>query len=792
MTWNWLPLWSLLITAGLASATHAGGVGRTDIGQPPHRMIWTQEQSPDEKRAHYVAFRRTFTLIDQPSRAVLDVFADSRCVLWVNGQYVARGPARFDPAGPEFDRHEVAHLLQRGRNAIAVLVLAGASNGKTMRHAPGLSVQLQAVTADSSTSIVETDLEWRWSADTCYRPPAVKWGFICDDIDGRRGALEWVHPSFDDANWGAVREVDVGQWGKLTHRHVPLLSETELSPLPMNSEPLPRTLTERQELVLDIGRMAQGYEVVEVDAELDTELTVEHAQRFVDGQVRESYGAITRYVARAGVQQFMPIDSYGCRYLKVRVEKGRAELRKVRFIERQYPFEHVGRFECSDPFLNDLWKRSVHTLQQTSDDAFMDCGLRERAEWIGDAVVVQYPVSRVAFAGPERPFKSDPRLIESAIRRVALSRQPDGRVKAHHPSDRWDIHGYIEDYSCLWVQSLREVYERTNDTTLVEEVWPAVTAQLDLLLSTRTGRGLIHGREFVIFDNPLKYKVCEGATLNAMVYRALLDAAVLADAIKDKAVAARYQAAAVALRAAFNEHLWDAASGTYAGGIVDGQRHVPTAHAALLALNRGVVPDDRVKPVRAWLMDHFDKRDGIRFPYTYFWLFEELYRTDTDDADRLVLSEMRTRWANMMSRTDTGTLIESFGGGEACHNFGAVPAYFLSSYVLGVTSNGPAGSREISVEPRLGDLSFARGAVVTELGVVEIGWEIERSRLSIDLRLPVDVKHVTLRVPAELTADLRINGLPATGSTNGRWHEFRLNGSQFRVEASMRAALEGR
>ena len=90
-----------------------------------------------------------------------------------------------------------------------------------------------------------------------------------------------------------------------------------------------------------------------------------------------------------------------------------------------------------------------------------------------------------------------PAVVRQPAAAYRAERPPDGRVKAHHPSDRWDIHGYIEDYSCLWIQGLRTWHDNTGDLELVREAWPAVTAQLKWFLDRRTERGLVKAREFV-------------------------------------------------------------------------------------------------------------------------------------------------------------------------------------------------------------------------------------------------------------------------------------------------------
>ena len=77
-------------------------------------MIWTSTPSP--ANTHFVAFRKQFTLPDAPRDALLSLFADVRYLLWINGRYVTRGPARFQPEGPEYDTVPVGPSLKAGSN----------------------------------------------------------------------------------------------------------------------------------------------------------------------------------------------------------------------------------------------------------------------------------------------------------------------------------------------------------------------------------------------------------------------------------------------------------------------------------------------------------------------------------------------------------------------------------------------------------------------------------------------------------------------------------------------------
>jgi len=61
-------------------------------------MIWTSAEL--SKKGGYIVFRKSFEMQEACSSAQLHLFAHSRYLLWINGQYVLRGPCRFSPQRP--------------------------------------------------------------------------------------------------------------------------------------------------------------------------------------------------------------------------------------------------------------------------------------------------------------------------------------------------------------------------------------------------------------------------------------------------------------------------------------------------------------------------------------------------------------------------------------------------------------------------------------------------------------------------------------------------------------------
>ena len=198
------------------------------------------------------------------------------------------------------------------------------------------------------------------------------------------------------------------------------------------------------------------------------------------------------------------------------------------------------------------------------------------------------------------------------------------------------------------------------------------------------------------------------------------------------------------------------------------------------------------------------ERAGLNMTVVYYWAFDVLFGIDTSAADSLALSEMRRQWGNMLLPQDIDTLWEryacfgshtcvrssstlrvvvlsidfSFSDSESCHNYGAVPAYFLSAYVLGVrVSGGPVHEPgTLRIEPRLGDISGASGAVVTELGVVNCSWSRNATVLSFTVSLPAVPGVVPLRLADTNGSTLILNGKLTQTTSDGRYSVAMISG----------------
>jgi alpha-L-rhamnosidase len=170
-------------------------------------------------------FRKTFSLDRVPARVPARVTADSRYLLFVNGQEAFRGPIRSQPRRLTYDMLDLAPYLRPGENTIAIFVIyygkprsfwmpaasGGALGGRgVFVFEANLGAEDGWLISDASWKALKSDA---WSED--WKNPAEMHPLFGDAIptevvDASRLPFGWERPGFDDSAWGAAHLIPVG------------------------------------------------------------------------------------------------------------------------------------------------------------------------------------------------------------------------------------------------------------------------------------------------------------------------------------------------------------------------------------------------------------------------------------------------------------------------------------------------------------------------------------------------------------------------------------------------------
>lgn len=199
--------------------------------------IWGPGDTPSP-RNEWWRFRREFNVSRGPlasTAARLHITADSRYVVFLNGQRLGWGPVRSWPERLSYDTYEVGHLLRAGRNTLAVLVEHwGVGNFYYRRGRGGLLLQLDQV--GRKAPLAATGKTWRTSRFPGQDARSVRMSVqhaFAEVIDARLADGDWTTTDYDDHAWSPARQlgaVGMDPWKTLQPRDVPFLTEEPVGP----------------------------------------------------------------------------------------------------------------------------------------------------------------------------------------------------------------------------------------------------------------------------------------------------------------------------------------------------------------------------------------------------------------------------------------------------------------------------------------------------------------------------------------------------------------------------------
>lgn len=239
-------LFGLSVTSSVSGIWNDAEYEETDYSQWSSAWIWLD----DAHMSDMMLARRAFQMDAIPAVAHLKISASSVYQLYINGQYVSRGPARSAPHHQSYDLYDIASILQSGENIIAIRVhyQEGTVSYEHQGRA-GLICQLNWKEGDEACSIT-TDSDWRMTPDPSWlesSPLIARFHpEVCDRVDMNKRESGWTKLSYDDSDWlmasilyrntgwpGRQRndppQVLLPPWTKLELRDIPYLEEQTIA-----------------------------------------------------------------------------------------------------------------------------------------------------------------------------------------------------------------------------------------------------------------------------------------------------------------------------------------------------------------------------------------------------------------------------------------------------------------------------------------------------------------------------------------------------------------------------------
>lgn len=593
-------------------------VSPNDASSWSAHWCWTTRHAPRPWNT-YACFRKSVELPQAPRRAQIRISADSRYILYVNGQRIHQGPARSHPERQSYDTLDISRALRPGTNTIAAIVhqFGVPTFFSVYRDAGGLLVDGAIEFHDAPPIALHTPAGWLCREARAWRKDvarlSIQLGFQ-EHFDADQDIPGWLLPDYQAAEehgWKAPHDrgpAGVHPWLHLEPRGVPLLADhpirfqriisqfsgenTRGYKIADNVYHLPLTEERRREknlldnpdallgddnelatlnppgdgrftmLVLDLGAVRAGHAILDIADAAGDEII-----DFIYTEALDKSDAplLIAEDSRSHSQE-ATADRYRCRPGPQRWEP--FHLKGFRYLtlifrnveERPLKIRHVGvrRVHADVQPLGsfECSDAQLNAIWNTSRETQLNCLLDAFVDCPWREQAMWWGDARIQARVTQFAF-GDTSFLERGLRLVAQSQAGDGSLHAHPPAD---IPAHrLPDFMLTWVLALWDHYLYTARTELLTQCLPALNDLLNFFANHETDQGLVGGFDgfWVFLDWAPLPKEDFSATLNLMYLQALRAAADICTTVGARGDAARYSQKALLLASAIERHFWD-------------------------------------------------------------------------------------------------------------------------------------------------------------------------------------------------------------------------------------------
>jgi alpha-L-rhamnosidase len=621
----------------------------------------------------------------------------------------------------------------------------------------GLIAQLEIEFADGHRQVVITDESWQAGGSDVLADDL----YDGQTIDAGRRSDAWFRPADPEllqpgqalSTFAPVRTLDFDHARLEPYLGPPVVRNETVAPVDIWTTPSGRTL-------VDFGQNLVGWLRFTVRGPRGSEIRVRHAEVLEDGELgtrplRDAQ-ATDRFILSGGKDVFEPTKTFhGFRYAEVTGWPGELGEDDLEAVVVHSDLERTGTFECSEPLLNQLHSNVVWGLKGNFLDLPTDCPQRnERLGWTGDIAAF---APSAAYLYDVDAFLSD-WLVDLALEQ----RHHDGMVPFVIP----DVLKYLPapgefpnpDSTAIWSDAAVWVpwtlYEAYGDRAVLERQFDSMAAHVRRVESLLSPTGL-WDTSFQFGDwldpdasphEPWNAKADTGVVATACLYRSAAIVAQVAKVLDRAGDAADIAALADRTRAAFNEH--------YVAD--DGIIRSDCTTVYTLAIVFGLLDEQQEQAAGkrlAQLVADSGYLISTGFAGTPF-ITEALTRTGhLDDAYSLLLQQHCPSWlypvtmgaTTVWERWDSMLPDGTVNPGEMTsfnhYALGAV-ADWMHRTIGGLAPLEP-GYAAVRVAPRPGGgLTWARAALDTRRGRVEVSWQVDDGRLTVETTVPEGVRAV--------------------------------------------------
>ena len=637
----------------------------------------TQKPPEDRLKDIHMYTRRAFRVGANAVSAELCLTADDYYKLYINGEFVAEGPASGYPGRYYVNKIDVFKYLRTGENIIALDVYYQGLINRVWVSGDNRQGFILEMRVDGKL-LFSSDERFRYMVSSAYTHGST-YGYDTqfeEIFDAREEQPGWKKTGFDDIAWDNCVALQNHDYSFVL-QETPLLEHKHLKPVKEE-----KTDTG---LLLDFGREIAGTIHITALGKDGETITVNCAEELdEDGRPKFKTRCGCNYqdklILSHKLEDYETFDYKGFRYAEI-ISEGKTNIKQVEAVSRAYPLnEDICILETSDESLAAVFELCKNTIRTGVQLGYIDCPTREKGQYTGDLTVTA--VAHMYLSGDTRLYR---RSLEDWMFSGFITPGLSSVLGASYMQE-------IADYSLLFPYNAYQYYRHAKDEAFLKKCLDACYKVLDTYSAYERDDGLIinvteawnlvdwpqnlrDGYDFEL-TKPVGngcHNVINALYLGAVHYTEKIEHALGINKTN------RFET----LKAAFNKEFFKNDSGLY----------TDTAASAHSALHSNCLPlffEIADKQAYGTIADFIVSKGFSCGVYMAYFVLKALCRAGRhEDAYRLIVSDSEHSWLNMLKEGAT-TLFEAWGKEQKqntslCHPWAAAPVPVLIEDLLGIT-----------------------------------------------------------------------------------------------------------
>lgn len=348
-----------------------------------HRQIDSKEVEPSRYFNQHILFRKTFEISEVKTNSVIYISADDYYKLYINGVFIAQGPAPAYSFAYNYNTIDIAPFLKSGKNVLAVHTLyQGLINRVWVSgdNQHGLILDLEI----DGKPFLYSDESFLCKEHSAYRAIGIA-GYrtqFLENYDSNADETGFEFADFCDSDWMRV-SLRKNEEYRLVEQPTEMLKFEKISPARLEQK--------GNNLLIDFGACYVGYLDITAKGQKNDIVTVRCGQELKDdGSVRYEMRCNCNYeemwILSGNKDKLDWFDYKSFRYAEIAVPDG-CVLFDIYLTARHYPF--TLRQKCKKEFLEkekgcEIWNLCVRTLEYGVQEVIQDCMDREKGFYVGD------------------------------------------------------------------------------------------------------------------------------------------------------------------------------------------------------------------------------------------------------------------------------------------------------------------------------------------------------------------------------------------------------------------------